>query len=81
MVWYGHSYVTAGITLDDVVIILSSRPRKPIPAGGRAHFTQLALMLAHTGSHVPSTLGIVMLFKLHTSVTITKVQSTSVLRR
>jgi hypothetical protein len=64
MVWYGHSYVTAGITLDDVVIILSSRPRKPIPAGGRAHFTQLALMLAHTGSHVPSTLGIVILFKL-----------------
>ena len=87
MVWYGHSYVTAGITLDDFVI-LSSRPRKPIPGRGTPaysaskwyeYITQLALIPAHTGCHVPPVLGIVMLFKFHTSVTTIMVQSTFVL--
>ena len=87
MVWYGHCYVTVGITIDDFVI-LSRRPRKPIPAGtlafGSEQYEHISLSWHscwHTLALMFPLLGIVMLFKLHTSVTTTKVQSTSVLGR
>jgi hypothetical protein len=66
-----RSWLRYGVKLDDFVI-LSRRPRKPIPAGVRlarlsstSTSHSVGTHARHTsGSHVPSTLGIVILFKL-----------------